>query len=183
MPEVKRGDGKGFKVLIDALNQLEGTGGAVGWFKDSKYPDGRPVAAVAAGNEFGIASRSIPPRPMFRPTIADRMSAWKQTAVDLARRVVQGKMTAFQAMDTFGGVIEGDVAKTIASVTQPPLSPITLGARKYREMGKKVTGKTIGEIARKLAEGKLDISGVSNKPLVDSALMADTLTHVTEKKS
>ena len=181
MPEVKRGNGSGFKVLIEALNALDGLGGRAGWFEKSAYPDGRPVAAVAAGNEFGIASRSIPPRPFFRPTIADKKSSWRQTAADLSKRVLAGKMTAYDAMDTLGGVIEGDVSKTIVSITSPPLSPITLGARKYREQGKKVTGATIGEIARKLKEGKLDISGVSDKPLVDTSVMIDTLTHVTEK--
>lgn len=181
MPEIKRGDGKGFRILIKALDSLDGLHGAAGWFEKSAYPDGRPVAAVAAGNEFGIASRSIPPRPFMRPTVAEKKSQWRQVAAGLAKRVLAGQMTAYDAMDTLGGVIEGDISKTIASVTQPPLSQITLGARKYREQGKKVTGATIGEIARKLAEGKLDVSGVSDKPLVDTSVMIDTLTHVTEK--
>ena len=75
---------------------------------------------------------------------------------------------------------EGDVAAKIASITSPPLSPITLGARKYRQQGKTVTGATIGEIARKLKDGTLDISGVSDKPLVDSSLMINTLTSTVE---
>lgn len=76
---------------------------------------------------------------------------------------------------------EGDVAKTIESITSPPLSQITLGARKYRAEGKKVTGATIGEIARLLDEKKLDVSGVPNKPLDDTHAMLEHLTHVVEK--
>lgn len=182
MLELKRGNPKGFSVLIDALSALDGVQTKVGWFETAIYPDGRPVAAVAAGNELGIASRSIPPRPFFRPTIADKQpAAWPAIAATLSKRVLAGQMTAHDAIDTFGKFVEGDIALKIRSITSPPLSPITLGARKYREQGKKVTGATIGEIARKLKEGKLDVSGVSNKPLVDSALMIDTLTHVTEK--
>ena len=77
---------------------------------------------------------------------------------------------------------EGDVSKAIAEVNAPPLSKITLGARKYRAEGKKVTGATIGEIARLIDENKLDVSGVSTKPLNETGLMSATLTHVVEKK-
>ena len=180
MGESGRKNPKGLKILIKNLDALGKTSTRIGWFEDSSYAGGRPVAAVAAGNELGIPSRSIPPRPFMRPTIAEKKNEWMEKAAQLAKRVINGKMTAFQAMDTLGGIIEGDVSQTIASITSPPLSPITLGARKYREQGKKVTGSTIGEIARKLKEGKLDISGVSTKPLVDSATMIDTLTHQTE---
>ena len=38
------------------------------------YPDGTPVAAVAAFNEFG--TDRIPPRPFMRQTIAKNQAAW-----------------------------------------------------------------------------------------------------------
>ena len=180
MGDTKRANPQGLKILIKNLDALGKTSTRIGWFEDSAYPAGRPVAAVAAGNELGIPSRSIPPRPFMRPTISAKKNEWMEKAAKLAKRVINGKMTAFEAMDTIGAIIEGDVSQTIATLTSPPLSPITLGARKYREQGKIVTGATIGEIARKLKDGTLDISGVSTKPLVDSATMIDTLTHQTE---
>jgi hypothetical protein len=181
MAELKRGNSGALEQHLKNLKDLNGLEVKIGWFESSKYPDGRPVAAVAAGNEFGIAARSIPPRPFMRPTAVDKQGEIEAAAALLSTRVVKGQMTPFQAMDTLGGIIEGLVAQKIAEIQTPPLSQITLGARLYRKQGKKVTGKTIGEIAKKLAAGKLDVSGVSTKPLVDSALMVDTLTHVTEK--
>lgn len=181
MGDSKRGNPQGLKILIKNLDALSKTSTRIGWFPDNSYPGDRPVAAVAAGNELGIPGRSIPPRPFMRPTVAAKKNEWMEKAAQLAKRVLAGKMTAFEAMDTLGGIIEEDVAATIAALTSPPLSPITLGARKYREQGKVVTGSTIGEIARKLKAGTLDVSGVSTKPLVDSAIMVDTLTHQTEE--
>lgn len=185
MSDKKRDNPKSFDKLNQQLMDMDRLVTKVGWFESAVYPSddgGRPVAMVAAGNELGIASRNIPARPFFRPTVSEKQTKWQQDAATLSARVVEGKMSAFDAMDTLGGIVEGDVANTIASITSPPLSPITLGARKYRQMGKKVTGRTIGEIARLLKEGKLDVSGVTDKPLVDSQHMINTLTHVTEKE-
>lgn len=180
MADKSRDNPKAFEVLNQRLEQLAGIQSKVGWFESAKYPDGRPVAAVAAGNELGIPSRSIPARPFFRPTASEKRQEWASDAAQLSNQVLQGKLSAHDAMDALAGKAEGDVAQTIASLTSPPLSPITLGARKYRRQGKVVTGGTIGEIARKLKEGTLDISGVPDKPLVDSSHMINTLTHQTE---
>lgn len=180
MADKQRDNPKAFDVLNQRLEQLAGIQSKVGWFESAVYPDGRPVAAVAAGNEFGIPARSIPARPFFRPTIAEKDKEWSASAATLANRVLQGKMTAFDAMDTLAGIARADVSQTINSITSPPLSQITLGARKYRDEGKVVTGATIGEIARKLKDGTLDVSGVRDKPLIDSDRMITTLTHVTE---
>jgi hypothetical protein len=39
------------------------------------YPDGTPVALVAAVQEFGSPSNGIPPRPFMRPAVAERSRA------------------------------------------------------------------------------------------------------------
>jgi len=177
--EMKRGSPNALKDLEQRIAGLSGVETKAGWFKSAVYPDGRPVATVAAGNELGIPSRSIPPRPFMRPTATDKKPEWQDKSVVLVKRVVAGQMTAFNAMDTLGQIAADDIAVTIAGITSPPLSPITLGARKYKQQGKKVTGATIGEIAGKLKAGTLDVSGVSTKPLIDSKKMIDTLTHET----
>lgn len=180
--EMKRDNPKAFKTLSLRLKELGGVESKIGWFESAVYDEGRPVAAVAAGNELGIPSRSIPPRPFFRTTEAEQSEEWKKTAAEAAKRVLAGQMTGYDAMELLGQKAEFDVAKKIESITAPVLSPITIGARKYRREGKKVTGATIGEIARKLKEGKLDLTGVPTKPLDDTHKMLDTLTHVTEIK-
>lgn len=171
---------KDFVKLEQRIDSLNGAESKVGWFESARYPDGTPVAYVAAIQEYGSPQNSIPSRSFMRTTGIEKQTEWANIAGILAARVVAGKMSVFDAFETIGLQAEGDFAAKIASIVSPPLSKITLGARKFRQEGKKVTGRTIGEIARLLKEGKLDISGVSDKPLVDSALMVNTLTHVTE---
>lgn len=167
--------------LITNMEALENTQAKVGWFESAKYESGRPVAAVAAGNELGIPSRSIPPRPFFRPTEMSKKNEWENTAGTMAGRVLEGKATALEAMEVLGIKAEGDVLDTIVSITQPPLSMITLLARKRRKEGKAVTGKTIGEFAKQLASGPPNVSGVSTKPLNDTGHMIATLTSIAER--
>lgn len=181
MPEIRRSNSKAFAQLNTRLKELDGYQTKVGWFETARYEDGTPVAYIAAIQELGSEQRSIPPRPFMRPTVIEKEEAWKSTAAAGARRVVAGKATGAQMMDLIGAQAEGDVHKKIESITAPPLSPITLGARKYRQQGKKVTGATIGEIAAKLKAGTLDISGVPDKPLDDTHTMIENLTHVTER--
>jgi len=181
MPEVKREGRQAFQALSDALGGLDGVQSKVGWFENSFYPDGTPVAYVMAIQEQGSPANSIPSRSFFRSTAIEKDAEWRDVANKVSKRVLEGKMTPLEAMEAIALKAEGDVAHKISTIEEPPLSKITLGVRKYKQMGKKVTGATIGEIARKLDEGTLDVSGVSTKPLVDSALAVNSLTHVTEK--
>jgi hypothetical protein len=170
---------KDLMMNIDALDNMEVK---VGWFESAQYPDGTPVAYAAAINEYGSPKNSIPARPFMRPTASENETKWKETAAKIATRILEGKMTAEQGAENIGAQVKGDILDKMASITAPPLSPITLGARKYRREGKEVTGATIGEIARKLKDGTLDISGVPNKPLYDTGVMINTLTYDVVKK-
>lgn len=181
MAEITESNPKGLSAINLALKSLESVQGKVGWFEGAKYQDGTPVAYVAAIQEFGVPERSLPARPFMRPTIQEHETEWKDTAAALAGKMVEGVISAEDVMGLLTIKAEADVAKTIEGITAPPLSKITLGARKYRAEGKKVTGATIGEIARLIKEGKLDVSGVPDKPLDDTHTMLENLTHVVEK--
>lgn len=174
MVTVTESNPQAFKVLNARLKELETKILKVGWFESAKYENGTPVAYAAYLNEFGRYKR-----PFFRPAVMEKGSEWIETAARCASAVLAGQMTVDQAMEIIGLQIEGDVHKSIANVYSPPLSKITLMARKYREEGKPVTGRTIGEIARLIKEGKGRFSS-NTKPLNDSGLMDATLTHVVE---
>ncbi len=165
---------KDLEMRIAALDNMEVR---VGWFESAQYPNGTPVAYAAAISEYGAPERSIPARPFMRPTAAEKENAWKDTAAKIATRILDGKMTAEEGANNIGAQVKGDILEKIVSITSPPLSPITLGARKYRREGKEVTGATIGEIARKIKDGSLDVSGVPSKPLYDTGLLINTLTY------
>ena len=61
LSEIARGLDKAAKVRI-------------GFLENATYPDGKPVAMIAAIQEFGAPARNIPPRPFFRQMIAAKSS-------------------------------------------------------------------------------------------------------------
>lgn len=180
MPEITRENPNAFKTLADALSALEGVEGKAGVLENQQYEDGTYVAQVAYWQEVGVPSQNIPPRSFMRSTALEQDAEWRDTVSVVSKRVIEGKMTVYDAMDTIARKAAGDIRAKISSITAPPLSPITIGARKYRKMGRKVTGATIGEIAQKIRDGSLDLSGVSTKPLVDSSLLLTSITHTVE---
>ena len=180
--EMKGSDG--LEQLSVRIKELSGIQGKVGWLPAAKYPDGTPVAYVAAIQEYGnIVHVPIPPRPFIRPAIEAKASQWSRIAAQGAKEILAGNATPDAIMVRVTEAAKGDIAKNIATLTSPPLSPITIGARKFKKEGKKITGKTIGEIARLLSEDELDVSGISTKPLEDTGYMSATLTSVVENAS
>lgn len=180
MAQITRSNPKAFEAIYLHLSQLAKVQGKVGWFESSKYEDGTPVAYVAAIQELG--SGPIPPRPFMRTTAAKEKDKWSQTAAMAAKSVIKGDATAKQAMELITFQAEGDVSKTIASITSPALSPITieLRAMKARNPGLKITGATVGEAAAKVNSPGYQTPSVSTKPLVDTGHMIATLTHIVE---
>lgn len=198
---IKQGEGSRIRRELRALDR---TSSRVGWFESSKYPDGTPVAYIGTIQEFGYAAGGIPPRPFFRPTITVQQIVWRGLALQAATGMIKGNRTAFQVFELLGLQAEGDVRKTISQITTPPLSLLTLMARKARHehgkaskkeynkalkygpqrpmVGFKMTGKMLGQLARQQNAGPPDVSGVSNKPLVDTRILINTLTSVTEVK-
>lgn len=144
-----------------AVEGLGDTAGKVGYFESSKYPDGTPVAYVAAIQEFGADEQGIPARPTMRPTIAAQSPEWARQFGAGARAVVQGKTTAPKVMEAVGMLAAGDVRKAIAELSAPPLAESTVAARRRRYADKKTKGNL-------------------SKPLVDTAVMVNALTHVVE---
>lgn len=132
----------------------------VGFFPESKYPDGTPIAYVAAIQEFGYPQGNIPARPFMRPTAEQKKSEWGRQIAGAVRGAIDGKVNVVQAFEALGARSAGDIARTISRVTSPPLKKSTLQARQSRK-------KT---------------PGVSRKPLVDTGQMIQAVTHVVEDK-
>lgn len=147
--KVQRTSGQGHAALLKAIKDLAQKQARVGFFENSKYEDGTPVAYVATIQEFGYAGGGIPPRPFMRPTIAEQRNAWRQALAKGAKAVMNGRLTVQMMLEQFGMMAAGDVKKTISAVTTPALKQSTLKARQRRK-------KT---------------PGVSTKPLVDTGFM------------
>ncbi len=177
------------------LSGLTNKVGKVGWFKSAQYPDGTSVAMVAAIQEYGSPAHSIPPRLGMRQTISENQEKWKRTAARISKKVVRGEAEVKDVLEAVILQAEGDMRRTISKVQEPPLKLSTLILRKQRKLGNKTTGKSVGE-AVKQAENynfvgprpkgqknpKINISGVSKKPLVDTRVLINTLTSAVENK-
>lgn len=138
-----------------AMKELNGLRTKVGWFESAKYPNGTPVAYVAAIQENGYAAGGIPPRRTIGPTISAQGAAWRTLAGQGAAAAAKGAISAHDAMEGLGLQASGDVRKAIAQLTTPKLKASTLAARQAR-------------------------GNSSQKPLVDSSLLVDTVTHIVE---
>lgn len=141
----------------------------VGYLANATYPDGTPVAMVAALQEFGAPKAGIPPRPTFRPMVAKNKADWpKEVGVVLVAKDYDGTATMAQ----MGQRIVGELRQEVADLKSPQLSPVTLMLRSMRAKnpGLVVTGKTVAIARARVARG--DKPGqVSTKPLVDRGIM------------
>jgi len=168
------------------MQELEGMRTKVGWFDTARYEDGTAVAYVATIQEFGAPTQAIPARPFMRPTIIERQAEWKALMSSGSKAIAKGKRTALEVMTILGLQAEGDVRLTISTLTEPALSPLTIAVRAYMKeqgtpLGKLKGRRELGKVAKLLEQNKIDVSGVSTKPLVFSSLMLATLTSVVEK--
>lgn len=176
---VKRISGPDAEAYKRLMREAERLSVRVGWTEAARYEDGTPVAVAAANNEFGDPGRGIPPRPFMRPTVSEKSASWANLGTRLFRSAARGERTAKDVYDLLGAKVAGDVAKAIKRVSAPPLSRTTLMLRKMKKLGivGKVTRATVGEAAAWAAGDEADISGVSKKPLVDTGVMLNSLTH------
>lgn len=168
-----RRTGPGVATLTAALKSLDGLQAKTGWFETAKYADGTPVAYIATIHEFGAvvlnpdavagayqggtggaAPVVIPARPFMRPTVAEKGNEWVKLLERGAAQVLLGKATAKEIMEMVALRAAGDVGKTIARITTPPLAPSTIANKK---------GAT--------------------KPLVDTGQMIQSVTGIVEEKT
>lgn len=159
---IERKKSSSFNALMQAIKELDGYEAKTGWFESSVYPTGTPVAYVAAIQEYGYAPGGIPPRPFMRPTIDHERAKWRALMLSGSKAILAGNETAYSVLNKISALAAGDVAKTIASITSPPLKPATIAARARKRKDRTVTATL-------------------SKPLVDTALMINSITNVVEK--
>lgn len=163
---VRRQSSPAKDVLTKALEDADELVCKVGWFSSSVYPDGTPVAYVAAIQEQGYPPKNIPPRLGMRDTAKEKSSSWQAVAVKAGKRIFSGKMSMYDALTLIGGVAQGDIFKHISEVTSPPLAEATLKRR-----------------AARLGINASELTATGGKPLNDTGYMIATLTHlVTDNK-
>lgn len=94
----------------------------VGFLSNATYPDGTPVALVAAIHEFGSKKQNIPPRPFFRHAIAKNKSGWPK----LIKAALQARKDARSALLLVGQVVKEQIQESIREANFTPLSERTV---------------------------------------------------------
>ncbi|MBG2875545.1 hypothetical protein I4902_08270 [Proteus alimentorum] len=133
---------------------------SVGFFEHAKYPDGTPIAYVAAIQELGYSAGGIPPRPFLRPTMNDKKQDYSQLIFRAVKASIKGNITLDNGLTQIGATVAGDVKMAIKAVTTPALDDSTVKAR-----------------ARRHSKGK-----ATDKPLVDTGQMLQAVSFIVEDK-
>lgn len=133
----------------------------IGVVEHQYYDDSTPVAYVAAVQEYGSPTNNIPPRPFFRPTIAEQAKNWANVGRKKLKRGASGE----DMLNAIGEQASSDIQQKISEITDPPLSLATKIARN-RKAHKSKDGKR-----------KRRPKAISIKPLVDSGLLHASISH------
>ena len=95
----------------------------VGFLADATYPDGKPVALIAAIQNWGAPSRGIPPRPFFSDMIQKRQHEWGPAIGNL---LVNTGYDALRTLQLTGEAVAGQLRTSIVETNDPPLAPSTI---------------------------------------------------------
>jgi hypothetical protein len=172
------GDFHGGDKIASKLKEIADKLGAskkvrIGFLENATYPNGTPVAMIAAIQDGGAPKRGIPPRPFFRNMVKDESPSWSGK---IKRGLKANHYDVEKTLAQLGEDVKGALRESIIKTNDPPLSPVTVMLRGMRSNDPSlvVTGKTVGEAAQRVADGKTNY-GASTKPLVDQAIMLNAI--------
>lgn len=123
MVDVKGGDK--FEARITEITTLATNASSVGvgFLAEAKYPDGTPVAMIAAIHNWGAPRANIPPRPFFSNMIADKGPEWGPALGEL---LVDNGYDALRSLQLAGEGIAGQLRQAIHDMNAPALAPATI---------------------------------------------------------
>lgn len=98
-----------------------------GFLEGATYPDGTPVALVAAVHEFGAPAKGIPVRPFMRTAIAQNKAKW----ADQLSRAIGESGTAEAALGMVGESIKDDLRSSIRDGDWAPNKPRTVARKGF----------------------------------------------------
>jgi hypothetical protein len=100
----------------------------VGFLEGATYPDGTPVAMVAAIQNFGAPAVGIPPRPFFSNMVREKGPNWGKSLSEILKAQ---KMDAAKSLALTGKGIEGQLHQSIVDTNAPPLAKATIAAKGF----------------------------------------------------
>ncbi len=95
----------------------------IGFLEGATYPDGTPVAMIAAIQNWGAPRANIPPRPFFTDMIVDKSPEWGPATAALLR---ESDMDSTTVLGKVGEAIAGQLRTQIQKTSEPPLAESTI---------------------------------------------------------
>ena len=140
----------------------------VGFLEDAKYPDGTPVAQVAAWNNFGAPGAGIPARPFFTRMVQEKGGEWGEA---FAEALKEAGGDTDKALGLMGVKISGQLMDSIESLKEPENSPVTkLLHSRFPKGG--YTFEDVLQARRDIANGA---AAPDKNPLVWTGTMLDSV--------
>lgn len=100
----------------------------VGILEKARYPDGKPVAMIAAIQEYGAPRAGIPPRPAVRRMIQEKEREWPE---GFKQALISTNYDVEKALNLAGAAIAGQWRQAIIDLWEPPLAPSTIAKKGF----------------------------------------------------
>lgn len=100
----------------------------VGFLEGSTYPDGTPVAMVAAIQNYGAPAAGIPARPFFSNMVAEKSPKWGEQMAAVAKA---NDFDAHKTLDAMGQGIQGQLQAAISDFDSVPLAASTVAKKGF----------------------------------------------------
>ena len=141
MAKIEGGDK--LQAYLEKLSKMVNSASSVdvGWPGGDTYPDGTPIAQVAAWNEFGtlriesdpdgggdIISVRTPARPFFRNMVSEKSPKWGPALGALLKK---NEFDAAKALGAAGEAIKGQLEQSIVDFTTPGNAPSTIARKGF----------------------------------------------------
>lgn len=122
--------GEMFEEAMDRIREsiLKASVVKVGFLEGATYPDGTPVAEVAALNNFGAPAAGIPARPFFTNMIVAKSPAWGEK---FARVLQAAEYDVELALARMGEGIAGQLRQSIVDTNTPENAPATIAKKGF----------------------------------------------------
>ena len=111
LEKVRENLAKAARRAQELKRSLNGRSVTVGIPACAKYPDGTPVARVAAMVEYGTAK--MEPRPFMRTARAENSAKWRAMLKTAARNAALGKTTIDKALMRVGETMKRDIQDAV----------------------------------------------------------------------
>jgi hypothetical protein len=102
----------------------------VGFMSGATYPDGTPVAMVAAIQNYGAPSAGIPARPFFSNMVREKSPEWGESLGEVLKANDYDSDAALKAM---GMGIEDQLQQSIRDTNSPPLAETTVERKGFNK--------------------------------------------------